>query len=339
MSPILRTFKLGQPPWPTTDPFLFCVHHNDEYPSADEKLHPKSSMTGRNIGSDFSGKDGWSMYHGTGVPGFPSHPHRGFETVTLARKGYIDHSDSLGAKARFGHGDVQWMTAGSGVVHSEMFPLLNQQGPNHTELFQIWLNLPRKSKMVSPHFRMFWSEQIPQFIEEDEQNNNVQLTLIAGAFPPYISPEPPPNSWASQVDSHVAIWTIELDSNATWSIPATVPGLNRILYFFKGHSALFGGHKILKGHGIQLHSDQNVKIQNGDTPSELLVLQGRPIGEPVAKYGPFVMNTEQEIRQAMHDYQQTQFGGWPWERRDPVHGKDPKRFAVHVDGRTEYADG
>ena len=73
------------------------------------------------------------MYHGTGVPGFPSHPHRGFETVTLARKGYIDHSDSLGAKACFGHGDVQWMTAGSGVVHSEMFPLLNQDSPNHTE--------------------------------------------------------------------------------------------------------------------------------------------------------------------------------------------------------------
>ena len=220
MSAIIRTFKLGQPPWPTLDPFLFCVHHNDEYPAANIEMHPKSSLMGRNIGADFSGKDGWSMYHGTGVPGFPSHPHRGFETVTLARKGYIDHSDSLGAKAHFGHGDVQWMTAGSGVVHSEMFPLLNQDSPNHTELFQIWLNLPQKSKMVSPYFTMFWSEKIPQFVETDALGNETQLTLISGAFPPYISPTPPPNSWASEPDSHLAIWTIELGANSSWSLPA-----------------------------------------------------------------------------------------------------------------------
>jgi quercetin 2,3-dioxygenase len=95
---------------------------------------------------DFSGRDGWSMYHGSLVPGFPQHPHRGFETISFMRKGFMDHSDSLGAAARFGRGDVQWMTAGSGIVHAEMFPLLNRDAHNETELFQIWINLPATTR-------------------------------------------------------------------------------------------------------------------------------------------------------------------------------------------------
>ena len=100
-------------------------------------MGPAVSLAGRDIGQDFSRKDGWSMYHGETVPGFPGHPHRGFETVTIVRQGLIDHSDSLGAAARFGMGDVQWLTAGRGVVHSEMFPLLDRTGPNtlHVYLF------------------------------------------------------------------------------------------------------------------------------------------------------------------------------------------------------------
>jgi redox-sensitive bicupin YhaK (pirin superfamily) len=105
---------------------------------------------GREMGSDFSARDGFSMYHGEPIPGFPGHPHRGFETVTLVRKGRIDHADSLGAAARFGGGDVQWLTAGKGIQHSEMFPLLNSDQPNPLELFQIWLNLPARTRWWSP---------------------------------------------------------------------------------------------------------------------------------------------------------------------------------------------
>ena len=102
------------------------------------------------------------MYHGDVVPGFPRHPHRGFETVTLVRRGFIDHSDSLGATARFGRGDVQWMTAGRGIVHAEMFPLREREAPNPLELFQIWLNLPKADKMVEPYFTMLWAPDHPR---------------------------------------------------------------------------------------------------------------------------------------------------------------------------------
>ena len=102
-SPIVRVAPLGFP-WQTIDPFLFCVYHDDAYPQGNGSMGPAASLAGRDIGQDFSRKDGWSMYHGDTVPGFPSHPHRGFETVTIVRKGLVDHSDSLGATARFGGG-------------------------------------------------------------------------------------------------------------------------------------------------------------------------------------------------------------------------------------------
>ena len=99
-------------------------------------------------GSDFNPHAPYRMYHGDNVPGFPQHPHRGFETVTATMAGLIDHADSVGNAGRYGEGDVQWMTAGSGIVHGEMFPLVHSHKSNHLRLFQIWLNLPQKSKFV-----------------------------------------------------------------------------------------------------------------------------------------------------------------------------------------------
>ena len=185
--------------WKTLDPFLFCVHHDDAYPAGNERMGPDPELLrGRNIGMDFEPRDGWRMYHGGVVPGFPRHPHRGFETITLARRGLIDHSDSLGARGRFGHGDVQWMTAGKGIVHAEMFPLLRRDGQNPAELFQIWINLPAADKLAEPCYRMLWAEDIPRHSFEDDRGRTTEVTAIAGALTDTPPPPPPPDSWASR---------------------------------------------------------------------------------------------------------------------------------------------
>ena len=333
---ILETMGLGFP-WQTQDPFLFCVHHDDKYPAGNDRMGPAASLAGRNLGMDFEGKDGWRMYHGDVVPGFPGHPHRGFETVTIVRRGLIDHSDSLGAAARFGRGDTQWLTAGKGIVHSEMFPLLDQAAPNPVELFQIWLNLPAADKLVEPHFSMLWDHQIPRHVARDSAGRETEITVIAGRLGDTAPLAPPPSSWASKPESDLAIWTIKMAAHATWTMPAAHAGTNRTLYLFAG-KARIADRDIATRTGVALVPDTDVSIVAGPEPVELLLLQGRPIGEPVAQHGPFVMNTRQEIQQAFADYQRTRFGGWPWDSEAPVHARGEGRFARHADGTIERAE-
>jgi quercetin 2,3-dioxygenase len=331
---ILSIHPLGFP-WRTRDPFLFCVHHDDHYPAGNDRLGPAASLGGRNLGMDFEGKDGWRMYHGEVVPGFPQHPHRGFETVTVVRHGLIDHSDSLGAAARYGRGDVQWLTAGKGILHAEMFPLLERNGSNPLELFQIWLNLPRSNKMVDPHFSMFWGDGVPRRALLDHEGRSTELTVIAGRFEDALPLKPPPSSWAAESDHDVAIWTMKMAPRARFTLPPAARGTNRSLYFFRGGGLSIGDASISVKHEIDLVPEIAVTIDNGEEESELLLLQGRPIGEPVVQYGPFVMNTRAEIQQAFADYQRTQFGGWPWSENDHVHAREEGRFARHAGGRIE----
>jgi quercetin 2,3-dioxygenase len=335
---ILHVEALGFP-WATLDPFLFCVHHDDAYPRGNAQFGPDASLAGRALGQDFAGKDGWRMYHGLTVPGFPAHPHRGFETVTIVRKGLIDHADSLGATARFGGGDVQWLTAGRGIVHAEMFPLLDRDASNPLELFQIWLNLPGRSKMAAPHFTMLWAHAIPHRIWADADGRATEVACIAGR-PPGDSaagpPAPPPDSWASRPESDVAIWTLTMEPGARWTLPAARgDGTLRKLYFFRGESVAIDGTDVAQSAAIELRATRPVELINGASRAEFLLLQGRPIGEPVAQYGPFVMNTRQELEQAFEDYRRTEFGGWPWPDNAPVHGSKRERFAKHADGRVE----
>lgn len=337
--PIIKTRQLGFQ-WETNDPFLFCVHHNDLYPAGDKDMGPGSNaLKGRNIGRDFQLQDGWRMYHGSTVPGFPVHPHRGFETVTIVRKGVVDHADSLGAAGRYGYGDVQWMTAGSGIQHSEMFPLVHEDKDNHLELFQIWLNLPRVKKMVDPHFSMLWGETIPKYETTDGSGKKIVVELFAGGIDDQHAPPPAPNSWAADQKNGVAIWNIRMDSGAEWILPAASPGLNRTLYFYSGDGIEVSEDHIPPSKGIDLHSEFAVKIKNDSGEAHLLLLQGRPIGEPVVNYGPFVMNTNEEIQQTFADYRRTRFGGWPWDRPDQVHDRDRGRFARHSDGKEEEPPG
>jgi len=336
---VLHVQRLGNPPWPTFDPFLFCVHHKDAYPAGNDRMGPAASLQGRNIGMDFEGIDGWRMYHGDVVPGFPRHPHRGFETVTLARSGFIDHSDSLGATARFGNGDAQWMTAGQGIVHAEMFPLVDRDGPNPAELFQIWLNLPHEDKMVEPHFAMLWNHTIPRRDFTDDEGRVTRVAMVAGRIEGAGEPAaPPPSSWAARPDTDVAIWTVVMAPGARWTMPPARAGSNRTLYFFRGGSLRVGDRELSPGVLARVRPDAAAELINGPEEGEVLVLQGRPIGEPVVQYGPFVMTSPVEIQRAFVDYRRTEFGGWPWSSDGPVHPRDEGRFAIHADGRRERPD-
>jgi hypothetical protein len=321
--------------WPVTDPFLFCAHHLDHFPAGNEDMGPAASLKGRNIGQDFTLKDGWRMYHGETVPGFPEHPHRGFETITIVRTGLVDHSDSYGQAGRYGNGDVQWMTAGDGLQHSEMFPLLHTDKENPAELFQVWLNLPKANKLVKPHFKMMWAEDIPLFEYRDENGKSVAINVIAGVLGNVTPPLPAPDSWAADPQNEIAVWTIKMDAGARWMLPTAGEKASRTLYFYSGSSLQMDGTKIGVSHSVQLKADKQVLIINGDTDSYLLMLQGNPINEPVVQYGPFVMNTQSEIQQAINDYRRTEFGGWPWPRPDQVHPRSKGRFAKYSDGREE----
>ena len=334
---------------PGIDPFIFGAYHQDRYPTGNGRLGPDPALLkGREIGMDFSRQDGWSMYHGDSVPGFPAHPHRGFETVTIVRKGLVDHADSLGATARYGEGDVQWLTTGSGVQHGEMFPMVHEDKDNTLDLFQLWLNLPAKRKMARPDFTMFWAHQIPHHVETDAEGRRSEVEVGAGDYQPVsatgsaVAPvtalTPPPDSWASEPGAEVAIWIVRLEPGASVTLPAASAAARRALYLTTGRTFSVGGHRFDQPVMVEVHADQVAPLHNpGDETIEVLVLQGRPIGEPVAARGPFVMNTQQELVQAIQDYQRTEYGGWPWPTTAHTHGTS-ERFAQHPDGRVERPD-
>lgn len=332
-SAIKKTFQLGFP-WQTQDPFLFCVHHEDFYPKGDKNLGPAVPLDGRRIGNDFTIKDGFRMYHGRTIPGFPAHPHRGFETITVVRKGLVDHADSAGGAGRYGNGDVQWMTAGKGLMHSEMFPLLNQDKDNPFELFQIWINLPKKDKFAVPTFKMLWNENQARETFTDANGKHSEIAVIAGKIEKETA-TPAPKSWAADENNKVAVWNIKIEAGGELKLPTKETGVNRNLYFFKGDKITIDNKEIGVYNGIELEASIETTIKNGNQEAHLLLLQGRPIGEPVVQHGPFVMNSPEEIDEAFRDYQSTQFGGWPWDRSDKHHGATKGRFAKHADGTIE----
>jgi redox-sensitive bicupin YhaK (pirin superfamily) len=302
------------------------------YPGGNNTLGPKSGLAGRNIGLDFSGKGGWSMYHGTKVPGFPAHPHSGFETVSVVTKGMVDHSDSLGAAGRFGEGDVQWLTSGKGVQHAEMFPLLNKDS-NPFEIFQLWLNLPKKSKKVDPYYKMLWNEDIPNIIEKDKKGKITSINLIAGYFNGKAALSPTPDSWAADPNNHVQIWTFNMEANAEFRIPIIEQDVTRSIYFYQGDSFTIGETEIKENHLVELDAKKETLIKNSSKEGYFLFLQGRPINEPLLQYGPFVTNTKEDLQETMQEYQRSQFGGWRWASSDPVHGKLTGRFSKTPDGK------
>jgi hypothetical protein len=176
-------------------------------------------------------------------------------------------------------------------------------------------------------------------VSRDADGRSTEITVAAGTLAGARPPAPPPSSWAARSDSEVAIWTIRLAPRARFTLPRATAGANRSLYFFRGAELRIAQRRLAAHARVVLEPTVDVELEAGADGAELLLLQGRPIGEPVVQYGPFVMNTRAEIQQALLDYQRTEFGGWPWPSHGPVHARDRGRFAKHADGRIEDVDG
>ena len=276
-------------PWQTSDPFLFCVHHDDHYPRGNERQGPAASLSGRNLGQDFEGKDGWRMYHGEIVPGFPMHPHRGFETVTVVRRGLLDHSDSMGATARYGRGDVQWLTAGRGIQHAEMFPLVERERDNPLELFQIWLNLPAaRQDGRARTSRCCGTTTIPkQSCATSAGRTDRDHRGRPARYGDVRAPAPPPDSWAARADSRRG----DLDDQAGAATRAArcraAPGTNRIALLLQRQrpGCRRPRHPVQPSRRAARRAAGGARRAVPRRP-RLLLLQGRPIGEPVVALRP-----------------------------------------------------
>ncbi len=336
--PIIAVAPLGFP-WPTKDPFLVCVHHVDLYPRGNERLGPAASLAGRDIGQDFAGKDGWRMYHGDVVPGFPQHPHRGFETVTVMRDGYIDHSDSLGATARFGKGDVQWLTAGAGIVHCEMFPLLDPHGPNPRELFQIWLNLPAQRRWPIRISRCSGARRSRGSARRDANGRRTDVHVIRGRA-----------RRPAAAGAAAGFLGVGADSRRCDLVDHA--GARRRLDVARRARSPHGAHAVfLRGPHAADREPQRSRStapsksaptsrcgsRQATSRSRSCCCKAARSASRSRSTGPFVMNTRAELEQAFADYRRTQFGGWPYPSAGPVFARQQGRFAKHADGRVEEA--
>jgi len=182
---------------------------------------------------------------------------------------------------------------------------------------------------------MLWNEDIPVIDHEDPSGKKTSIQIVAGELNHIHALAPTPNSWASDSQNAVGVYTVKMEANANWILPRTSSEANRSVFFYKGSDIAIEDKNISGNHRIELVADQDVEIQNGNSTAYFLILEGKPIGEPVARYGPFVMNTQEEIRQAMKDYGETQFGGWPWAETEVVHPREKGRFALHSNGVEE----
>jgi len=230
--------------------------------------------------------------------GAPDHPHRGFETVTYMLDGEFEHRDSAGHAGRLQPGDVQWMTAGRGVVHSEMPATHIMERGGRVHGFQIWVNLPARLKMTQPRYQEVAASSIPEAVSDD---GLARVRVIAGEA----------LGVSARIDTHTPIvyqhWILQPGAQVSQSLPSDC---NAMLYVFSGAiessgKALLDGELGILGKGDSV--DLSVPAAAKDT-AQLLLLGGEALGEPVVQHGPFVMNTREEINQAITDYQQGHMG-------------------------------
>lgn len=225
------------------------------------------------------------------IGGFPNHPHRGFETVTYMIAGRMRHRDSAGNEGLLGPGGVQWMTAGSGLIHSE----LPEQEDGLMEGFQLWLNLPAKNKMTKPSYRDITPDTIPQYVT----SGGVTVRVIAGQSEQTTGAVERPDTEPLMLDLH-----LPANSQIDVAIPA---GHHAFTYTYRGET-MIEGQAVPDRHMAILTDNgaDTVRIKT-TVASKCLVVAGKPLGEPIVQYGPFVMNSEEQIQQTLRDYRAGQF--------------------------------
>lgn len=224
------------------------------------------------------------------IAGFPDHPHRGFETVTYMLSGRMRHRDSAGNEGLLANGGVQWMTAGRGVIHSEM----PEQEQGVMEGFQLWVNLPAKHKMDEPWYRDFASNEIPEYVMAD----GVRVRVIAGASNDVEGAIVRENTEPLYLDVH-------LPEGATFQTGVPVTH-NAFIYVYRGEVTVEDTKVARHRMGI-LSNDADCVALNATTEARLILIAGRPLNEPIVQYGPFVMNTQDEIHQALDDFRSGSF--------------------------------
>ncbi|KRG63077.1 pirin [Stenotrophomonas humi] len=227
------------------------------------------------------------------IAGFPNHPHRGFETVTYMLDGRMRHKDNHGNEGLLTPGSVQWMTAGRGLVHSEM----PEQESGRMRGFQLWVNLPARDKMTAPRYQEFAPDRIPQLSPAD----GVTVKVIAGQVDEVRGPIVQPATDPLYLD-------VSLTAGSRWSYPLPA-GHNVFAYVFEGAATLGDGTdaQTVVQHELAVLSSGHLALTAGTGGASLILVAGRPLREPVARHGPFVMNTREELMQAFVDYQEGKF--------------------------------
>ncbi len=234
--------------------------------------------------------------HGPGeAKGAPDHPHRGFETVTYILDGAIEHKDSQGNRGRIDAGDVQWMTAGSGVIHSEMPSEEIRRDGGRLHGFQLWVNLPRRDKMMKPRYQELRAAGIPRATSAD---GKATVTVIAGES----------LGTRATIDTRTPILYLHVRLAAGARFSQTIPQTYNAFAFIVSGEVTFGDRQARENDAVIFERDGDMVVIGSEGGAELLLIGGAPLNEPVARYGPFVMNTMGEIRQAMMDYQSGHFG-------------------------------
>jgi len=227
--------------------------------------------------------------------GFPDHPHRGFETVTYMLAGRMRHHDNTGNQGLLGPGGAQWMTAGSGLIHSE----LPEQEDGLMEGFQLWVNLPAKNKMIAPFYRDIPTGHIPEFVVEGAPGSEVTVRVIAGASHGVEGAVTRPDTEPLYLDVH-----LPAGGRFSQSLPV---GHNAFLYTYRGEASVAGKAVPDRHMAILANDGADGVVIEATAPTRVILIAGKPLNEPIAQYGPFVMNTAEQIQQTLQDYRDGKF--------------------------------